>query len=405
MEDNDVSMAFRGRSVVKLAELLASSELTEDERALALSLSAQQLHDEEKCEQAVASHMTEICLVLLQDAPTATVRARAARVLGGMTRVDTGAARLAVRTAEGDGAFTLAAAAARDEDGGVRAAAAAALRSFVELAPRVAAGVLSRAPTALADVSEAVAAGGGEDAVRVLAGVCAAHEGAMAALGAGAPMPALVDYLRGGARGGAALPALAALRALCAPDRGKADAVAAGAPGVVAPLLGDALPSVRAAAATALAIMAPHLDALQAFLDGPGGEGPSALAGALVPLLLEGGAVGTAATGAVAAVGDSERGRAAVIAEGLSGGAPAMRAVARALGAAAAGDLVDVLRSPIADGDARATALAGLLQLAEDGRAASVGGARGAAAALRAAMGEAFLAADAAALLGAIGAS
>jgi hypothetical protein len=402
----DVSVAFRERSVVKLAELLASGELAEADRALALGLIVQQLHDEEKCEQATAAHVCEICLMLLQDSPSPAVRARAARALGMLPRAEPGAARLAHRTAEGDGAFTLAAAAARDEDATVRAAAAAALLQFVELAPRVAGGVLARAPSALADIAEAVAGGGGEAAVRVLAGACATHEGAMAALGVGTPLPAVVAYLRGGAAGPAALPALAALRSLCAPDRGKADAVAAGAPAAVAPLLGDAAPATRAAAATALAVMAPHLDALQAFLDGPAGEGPGPLAAALLPLLLEGGAAFAAAAGAAAAVGDSERGRAALIAEGLAGGAPAVRALARALGRAVAGDLVDVLRSPLADAHARAAAAGGLRQLVEDGRAGSVGEARGAAAALRAAAadggggGE-----DAAAVLAAIGGS
>jgi len=398
-------MAFRGRSIAKLAELLASGELSEEERALALSLASQQLHDEEKCESAAACHFVEIALMLLQDSPSPIVRARAARVLGGVTRVESGAARLAARTAQGDGVFTLAAAAARDEDGGVRAAAAAALRQFADLAPLVAGGVLGRAPSALADVAEAVGAGGGEDAARVLACACAQPEGARAALGAGAPLPALVAYLRGGAAGPAALPALAALRALGALERGKADGVAAGAPAAVAPLLRDATPAVRAAAATTLATLAPHLDALQAFLDGPAGEGPGALAAALLPLLLEGGAVGAAAAGAAAAVGDSARGRAALIAEALAGGAPAARALARALGGAVAGDLVDVLKSPLADGDARRAALAGLRQLAEGGRAASVGGALGAAQALRAAAAEEALAEDAAAVLSAIGAA
>jgi hypothetical protein len=397
-------MAFRERSVVKLAELLAG-ELTEDERALALSLVSQQLHDEEKCESAVASYLTEICLQLLMESPAAVVRARAARVLGGMVRVDAGAERLAERTDAGDGAFTIAATAARDEDGAVRAAAAAALRQFCELAPRVAAAALARAPSALADVAESVGVGGGEDAVRALAGACATHEGAMAALGAGSPLFALVGYLREGATGAAALPALAALRALCAPDRGKADAVAAGVPAVVAPLLRDGAPTVRAAAATTLAIMAPHLDALQAFLDGPVGEGPGALASALLPLLLEGSAVGAAAAGAAAAMGDSAGGRAALIAEGLGGGAPAVRAVARALGSAIAGDLVDVLRSPVADAGVQGAALAGLLQLVEDGRAASVGEARGAAEALKAARASAAFSQDAGAVLAAIGAA
>ena len=100
MAGYDVSMAHGSRSVAKLAEQIASGALTPDEVALALSLCAQQLHDEAKCEQGVDNDLLELSLLLLQGDPSPVVRARAARVCGALTRVAPGAARLASRTGD-----------------------------------------------------------------------------------------------------------------------------------------------------------------------------------------------------------------------------------------------------------------------------------------------------------------
>ncbi len=251
--------------------------------------------------------------------------------------------------------------------------------------------MLAGAPLALERLAQGVLGGGcGEEGVRALAAACALAQGAAAALAAGCPtvVPALVGFLadataaavaeaRSG--GGAArhaplpphceppsLPALAALRDLCILDAGKAAALAAGAPGPVAASLAHPSPLVRAAAASALALMAQHLPALQALLSGGGAaeggeqEGPSALAALLLPLLLAP-ATRMAAAGAVQAVCSSARGRAAALAWALGEGPAAMRALARCTPSpATASDLLAILNSTLSDGGMRGAALAGL---------------------------------------------
>jgi hypothetical protein len=399
-------MAFHleSQSILKLRDLLASGLLPPADAQLALSLLLQQLHAPAKAVEAVNASLTEICLLLLRDAPDALVRERAARVLGGLVRVQEGSARLAARTAEGGGALALAEGAAQDGALGVRRACAGALRSFAEWGGREAPRVLAGAPAALELLAQGVQGGGcGEEGVRALAAAVALAEGAAAALAGGAPtvVPALVGFLAaetaaalagggGGGGGGAplrpaaappaphleppSLPALAALRDLCIPDAGKAAALAAGAPAPVAASLAHPSPLVRAAAATALALMAQHLAALKAFLGGGAGggageeeaqeDGPSALAARLLPLLLAP-ATAMAAAPAVQTVCGSARGRGAALAWALGEGAQAMRALARCCPTpATASDLLAILRAPLSDGGMRGVALAGLEECA-----------------------------------------
>ena len=376
-------MAFHleAASILKLRDLLASNALPPPEAQLALSLVLQQLHAPEKAAEAVGGSLVEICVLLLRGSEDALVRERSARVLGGLARVQEGAARLAQRTREGDGALALAEAAAGDSELGVRRACAGALRSLVEWGGREAPRVLAQAPAALEHLAQDVLQGGcGEEGVRALAAACALAEGAAAALSCPSVMPALVAYLAaqvagsGAGSGGHAphlepppLPALAALRDLCILDAGKAAAVAAGAPAPVAASLAHPSPLVRSAAAACFALMAQHLRALQAFLDGPeGGEdGPSRLASLLLPLLLHP-RTSMAAAPAVQTAAGSARGRAALLACAVDEeGADAMRALARCHPAPSlVADLLGMLKSPLADGRIRASVLAGLGEVA-----------------------------------------
>jgi hypothetical protein len=384
---DDVSMAchLEARSILKLRDLLlASPPLPPRDAALALSLVAQQLHAPGKAAEAVSGSLTEICLQLLLEDADALVRERAARVLGGLAAHSLeGSARLAALTREGSGALALAGACAGDAALGVQRACAAALRCFAECGGREAPRVLAGAPAALEHLAQGVARGGaGEEGVRALAAACAVEGGAAAALGCPSVVPALVDFLAEAVAEAAAaapaparrhaplpphaepppLPALAALRDLCVLDAGKAAALAAGAPGPVAAALAHASPLVASAAACALAIMAQHLPALQAFLDGPPGcaDGPGALAAALLPLLLAP-ATRMAARPAVQTACSSARGRAAVLAWALGEGPEAVRALVRCCPSPAnARDLLAALASPASDGTLRAAALAGL---------------------------------------------
>ena len=381
-------MAFHleAQSVLKLRDLLASNTLSTEDTQLALSLLYQQLHKPEKAVECVEASVMEICVMLLRGSGDALVRERAGRVVAGLVRVPEGSARLAQRTLEGDGVLALAEACEQDSELGVRRSCAAALRSYTECGGREAPRVLAREPAALQQLAEGVLHGGcGEEAVRALAAVCALQEGAAAALTCPSMVPALVAFLEQAVAQAEAeaaapprhtpapphceppsLPCLAALRGLCVLDAGKAAAAAGGAPAQVCASLAHPAPAVRGAAASCLALMAQNLSALTACLEPPPGceDGPSRLASLLMPLLLDP-ATRMASFAAVQTVCGSTRGRAAVLAwAAYEGGPEGMRLLCRCHPSELlAGELFDMLKSPLCDGLTRAAVLAGLQAL------------------------------------------
>lgn len=403
MASDGITTAFGDRGITNLRDLLASGTLPALDSQLALSLLLNQLIvSTEKQLVAVESSLTEVALLLVRGDGDALVRVRAAKVIGHLVKVREGSERLGKLTKEGDGVFSLAEGASRDEDEGVRRACAGALVSYVEWGGREALVVLGSAPTALGDLADALLIGCGDDAMRVLAGACSIHEGNLATLSCPNALPNIATYLAGlgeglppvwgegeGGEGGSgegasppfipppphlqppALPALRALRALSSLDRGKPAAFDAGAVPPIAAHLAHPHPMVRAAAAETMAVLSTHQNALQAFLDGPGGEGPGGIAASLMPLILQ---ESTRVAGVVAirACCDSVRGRGAILAEALGRGPQCMRVLCKGLKGALAKDLVDVIKTPTANAFMRESALAGLHEICSNGGASGI---------------------------------